>query len=264
MHEKKTVVKNIENPNFQETMTFPIKDKQSNLSYKLFSANTNKFIGEIDVPLYMINLENEEIYADFEIKDDSYETIGIFKPNIIIVTSYYDMYQKQYDNIDKNIESYQSRINQLSQTLEDISLPYKEEFERSQLRLLKGTARLKMSDTPLVKQDIIPVDINDINGLKTQLQNEKIKNIELNKKIKQLENKNKDYEQKINLLERELNKYKSKTENNKIKVSKDNQNNNLINSILEKDKEIKELRLKLSRYPIQLEEGEKLISIIFV
>ena len=52
-----------------------------------------------------------------------------------------------------------------------------------------------MLDTPLVLEDIIPVDINDINGLKTQLQNEKIKNIELNKKIKQLENKNKDYEQ---------------------------------------------------------------------
>ena len=124
--------------------------------------------------------------------------------------------------------------------------------------------RLKMLDTPLVLEDIIPVDINDINALKIQLQNEKIKNIELNKKIKQLENKNKDYEQKINLLERELNKYKSKTENNKIKVSKDIQNNNAINSILEKDKEIKELRLKLSRYPIQLEEGEKLISVIFV
>ena len=66
------------------------------------------------------------------------------------------------------------------------------------------------------------------------------------------------------MLERELNKYKSKIENNEIKVSKDIQNNNVINSILEKDKEIKELRLKLSRYPIQLEEGEKLISVIFV
>ena len=60
------------------------------------------------------------------------------------------------------------------------------------------------------------------------------------------------------MLERELNKYKSKIENNEIKLSKDIQNNNVINSILEKDKEIKELRLKLSRYPIQLEEGEKL------
>ena len=65
------------------------------------------------------------------------------------------------------------------------------------------------------------------------------------------------------MLERELNKYKSKTENNENKLSKDNQNNNVINSILEKDKEIKELRLKLSRFPIQLEEGEKLISVIF-
>ena len=55
--------------------------------------------------------------------------------------------------------------------------------------------RLKMLDTPLVLEDIIPVDINDINALKIQLQNEKIKNIELNKKIKQLENKNKNYEQ---------------------------------------------------------------------
>ena len=30
-----------------------------------------------------------------------------------------------------------------------------------------------------------------------------------------------------------------------------------------KDKEIRELKLKLSRYPFTLEEGEKLISIIF-
>jgi hypothetical protein len=139
MDEKKTVVKNVENPNFQEKMTFSIEDKQSTLSYKLFSANTNQFIGGTDVPLYIINLENEEVNSDFEIKDDSDQTIGVFKPKIIIVTSYYDMYQKQYDNIDKNIESYQSRINQLSETLEEISLPYKAEFEKSQLRLLKGS-----------------------------------------------------------------------------------------------------------------------------
>ena len=137
--EKKTVVKNIENPNFSEKFTFPIEDKQSTISYRLYSANTNQFIGGTDVPLYIINLENEEVNPDFEIKDDSDLTIGVFKPKIIIVTSYYDMYQKQYDNIDKNIESYQTRINQLSETLEDISLPYKNEFEKSKLRLLKGS-----------------------------------------------------------------------------------------------------------------------------
>ena len=125
--------------------------------------------------------------------------------------------------------------------------------------------KLKMLDTPLVLEDIIPVDINDINDLKNQLQNEKRKNSELNKIIKELENKNKDYEQKINLLERELNQYKSKKENNEIQnASQDNQNINVLNAVLEKDKEIKELRLKLSRYPFQLEEGEKLISVIFI
>ena len=147
--EKRTTVKNIENPNFTEKFTFPIEDKQSTLSYKLYSASTNQFIGGTDVPLYIINLENEEVNPEFEIKDDSDLTIGVFKPKVIIVTSYYDMYQKQYDNIDKNIESYQNRINQLSETLDDISLPYKSEFEKSQLRLLKG-ANMMVNDGELV------------------------------------------------------------------------------------------------------------------
>jgi predicted RNase H-like nuclease (RuvC/YqgF family) len=126
-------------------------------------------------------------------------------------------------------------------------------------------AKLKMLDTPLVLENIIPVEINDINDLKNQLQNEKRKNSDLNKIIKQLENKNKDYEQKINLLESELNQYKSKKENNEIQnASKGTQNINVLNAVLEKDKEIKELRLKLSRYPFQLEDGEKLISVIFI
>ena len=86
----------------------------------------------------MINLENEEVTPDFELKDFEGVPKAVFKPKIIVVTSYYDMYQKQYDNIDKNIESYQSRINQLSETLNDISLPYYKEFEQSAIRILKG------------------------------------------------------------------------------------------------------------------------------
>lgn len=126
-------------------------------------------------------------------------------------------------------------------------------------------AKLKMLDTPLVLEDIIPVEINGSNDLKKQLQNEKRKNSDLNKIIKQLENKNKDYEQKINLLESELNQYKSKKENNEIQNElKGTQDTKVLNSILEKDKEIKELTLKLSRYPFQLEDGEKLISVIFI
>ena len=147
--DKRTSAKNIENPIFSEKFTFPIEDKQSTLSYKLYSASTNQYIGGTDVPLYIINLENEEVDPDFEIKDDNDLTVGVFKPKIIIVTSYYEMYRKQYDNIDKNIESYTSRINQLKETLEDISLPYKAEFEKSELRLLKG-GNLVVNDDQLV------------------------------------------------------------------------------------------------------------------
>ena len=37
----------------------------------------------------------------------------------------------------------------------------------------------------------------------------------------------------------------------------------LFENILKKEKEIEELKLQLSRYPIKLNEGEKLISVIF-
>ena len=134
---ERSEVKNVENPLFTKKFTFHIEDKQSSLFYKIFSAS-NQYIGGVDVPLYMLNVENEEIFSEFEIKDDNDQTIGVFKPRIIVVTSYFDWYQKQYDNIDKNIESYQAKINELSETLEELSLPYKAEFDRSQLRLKQG------------------------------------------------------------------------------------------------------------------------------
>ena len=41
-----------------------------------------------------------------------------------------------------------------------------------------------------------------------------------------------------------------------------NQKNYFLIQFWEKDKEIKDLKLKLSRYPFELIEGEKIISII--
>ena len=135
---ERSEIKNIENPIFIKKFAFHIDDKQSSLYYKVYSAQSNQYIGGVDVPLYMLNVENEEIFSEFELKDESDQTIGVFKPRIIVVTSYFDWYQKQYDNIDKNIESYQAKINELSETLEELSLPYKAEFEKSQLRLKQG------------------------------------------------------------------------------------------------------------------------------
>ena len=134
---ERSEIKNIENPVFTKKFVFHIGDEQSSLFYKIYSAN-NQYIGGVDVPLYMLNVENEEIFSEFELKDDNDQTIGVFKPRIIVVTSYFDWYQKQYDNIDKNIESYQNKINELSETLEELSLPYRSEFEKSQIRLKQG------------------------------------------------------------------------------------------------------------------------------
>ena len=74
----------------------------------------------------------------------------MFKPKIIIVTSYFEMYQKKYEYIDKNIETYQSKINELKQNLDDLSMPYKDIFEKSELRILKGS-NISNNEEPLVK-----------------------------------------------------------------------------------------------------------------
>ena len=118
----------------------------------------------------------------------------------------------------------------------------------------------------------------EIIELREQLNLEKMKNKKLSDKIITLENelkleKNKtiSLNEKINQLNIELNnqlkKYKDLT-NNTQNQSLQNINMNyskesLYQTILEKDKEIKELRIKLSRYPFELNEGEKLMTVNF-
>ena len=93
--------------------------------------------------------------------------------------------------------------------------------------------------------------------LEKELQLEKNKNIILNQNINQLNielnNKLKYYQDLINKIERQS------LSNNNLDYSKEE----LFKSILEKDKEIKELRIKLSRYPFELKEGEKLMTLNF-
>ena len=117
-----------------------------------------------------------------------------------------------------------------------------------------------------------------INQLKEELEKEKLKNKELSETIKKLENniikenhKNKNLELRINELNDEIDLLK-KT-NDKLKnlqetagqFSKDRSEikNSIYESIFEKEKEIKELKSKLSRYPLLLNDGEKIMSLIF-
>jgi len=93
------------------------------------------------------------------------------------------------------------------------------------------------------------------------------------------ESKNLDFENKNNINVNELELEREKNRNLKEKINQlqnllnnnSNQNlnfdavnsNELVKAVLKKDKEIEELKLKLSRFPFELDSGEKLISIIF-
>ena len=146
--EKKTQTKNINTDLiFKEKFTFPIDSKEKFLSYKIYSnSNPENPLGEIEVPLFMLNVDNEEITPDFGFKNSNKQTIALFKPKIIIVTSFYDMYKKQFDNIERNIESYQSKIAQLSEFLAEISLPYKKQFDECYARTQKHDEERKRQD----------------------------------------------------------------------------------------------------------------------
>ena len=137
--EKKTKTKNVNDSLiFKEKFTFPIDTKEKVLLYKIYLAsNPENPFGEIEVPLSILNVDNEEITPQFGFKDVNLQTIALFKPKIIIVTSFLDMYQKQVDNIEKNIESYHNRIAQLSEILAEISLPYKKQFDDCYARTQK-------------------------------------------------------------------------------------------------------------------------------
>jgi len=85
------------------------------------------------------------------------------------------MYQKKYDNINENIKSYQNRINLISETLDDLSLPYKSKFEKSQIKLLK-TGNVENNDDKLVNRVDGVLNKNKLNVNQKEI--EKLKSIE--------------------------------------------------------------------------------------
>ena len=121
-------------------------------------------------------------------------------------------------------------------------------------------------------------DSLQVNQLKEELEKEKLKNKDLSVKFKELENnlfeknnKNQNLELKIKELNIEIELLKEKY--NKLKILQeiggqtpmDNSEikDSLYESVFEKEKEIKELKLQLSRYPLLLNDGDKLMSLIF-
>ena len=117
-----------------------------------------------------------------------------------------------------------------------------------------------------------------IKAMENELTNEKNKNLLIEEKYKSIQIKS---EKKIKSLEKILNEEKNKNQllENKLKELKKykeifniNQSNNgnldlnesITKALLDKDKEINELKNKLSRYPFELKEGEKMMTVNFL
>ena len=99
---------------------------------------------------------------------------------------------------------------------------------------------------------------NLIEQLKSQIDTEKEKNKKLERELAEEKNMNKKSEKIIETLNKELDN--NEKGNELDKETKDS----LIKIILEKEKNIKELNSKLLRYPISIEENEKLMTINFI
>ena len=88
----------------------------------------------------------------------------------------------------------------------------------------------------------------------------------MKKELQEEKNKNKISEQNISTLKDKFDEELRKSQffsNNRGTILNTSLNDDAFNIILEKEKEIKILKEKLSRFPFELNEGEKLMSVIF-
>ena len=122
---------------------------------------------------------------------------------------------------------------------------------KEELKITKNTIdQLNNRIKELIDKSKSENEINKIQTLQDKI-NQKDEELNIEK------NKNNILEDKVQKLYEELSDKINKI--TKILDSKEELNK----SIVEKDKELKELKLKLSKYPLELNEGEKLMTINF-
>ena len=234
--------------------------------YKLNKINIERIKNEIEKEIKRIKESNKE-YQNL----NSYIHLD---NNIILYPQSYDLFLKYLQEINIIInnqtpEEYHSMIEfSLKRNITQI-VPQQNENTNNQF--IGNNQNI---------QDI-QNNANDsfqVNQLKEELEKEKLKNKDLSEKIQELENniieennKNKNLELKIkelntqiDLLQEKYNKLKNSQQiEGQIPTDNLEFKDSLYEKVFEKEKEIKELKLKLSRYPLLLNDGDILMSLIF-
>ena len=140
--EKKTTIQKGNSLEFIEKISLPIQNKNEIIQIKLFNVNNNNLndeICKIEIPIFELE-ENEEVNPPLELIDNNSISIGIFNPKILLITSFYRMYEKQIENIEKNIQNYKNKIQELNEIVDDLSSPFLKNFNDSQQRNLNFNA----------------------------------------------------------------------------------------------------------------------------
>ena len=154
----------------------------------------------------------------------------------------------------------------------DKLLKENEELKKENDKLKEEIETLKKQTSNNVQDDKDYKELaNKLKDLENELKEEKKKNeelIEKNNELKEEKKKNEELIEKINELEEKMKNMQNipSTKNSFSKNESTSLGENrekLLDNILEKDLEIKELKAKLDK-AIKLEEGEELISLIFM
>ena len=244
------------NTNLNENMIF-IFEKKSNIPPLIIKRNETK----ISINL----LEIIDI-----INDNSINIIkgnNIFTQEIILIIKINEKKLKEqritFKEM-KNIINNNSRIKEIYLQVKDKFIEFKESND-SYIKEIYKPFLIKEDNNKITENNsmIKLIDETKINKEMNELK-EKIEDLE--NKLNNEKNKNKLLEKQIVDLKKELNKKNRDTkENIEIKNNsiKDLNKESLNKMIIEKDNEIKILKAKLSRFPFELNESEKLISVTF-
>ena len=204
-----------------------------------------------------------------------------FKEEINLILKFCSLEPDKYIQIENKIISLDNSYSLFIKELTDRKIIYQSKVQEEKIKSLEEPKKclIKKENNDIKLEKGKSANDKEIEELNFELNKERTVNKELNEKIKQLEkelneekNKNKTLEAKIVNLRKDFDdennkfqKFKEETEKEKLmkkKLEKESKES-FLETIIEKEKEIKELKLKLSRYPFVLEEGEKLMSIIF-
>ena len=153
--------------------------------------------------------------------------------------------------------------------------------EKEKLSLISSVNKNIVGKKDEIKEQEIKIELlmDTIESLENDLKEERNKiriledkfnklNIEFEKDIKALQSELEEEKGKNQILESKVKKYEKDNEEKQKILKESNANINskesLVNAILEKDREVKELKKRLSRYPFDLNEGEKMMTVNFI